>query len=271
MGSRLCRRPLQAAHSTLRLSAQDGTDARRVPEAEEAVREEEPWPRGPACRQTCVPPLPPLFRSNEGSPIDDGLPMRCQRETENTKFAALFNPPASPVARRGAGGTKQKQQAAAAENADGQPRKPHRYRPGTVALREIRKYQKSTDLLLRKLPFARLVREIALEFAPESATGVGLRWQSNALLCLQEAAEACASRLEPTLTSVLNTRPFDSYMVHLFEDANLCAIHAKRVTVRAVLHCAFSIEECSQRAQYRSCNGTFSMPLHPRHRSPVNI
>ena len=40
-------------------------------------------------------------------------------------------------------------------------KKPHRYRPGTVALREIRKYQKSTDLLLRKLPFQRLVREIA--------------------------------------------------------------------------------------------------------------
>ncbi|KAI9230161.1 MAG: putative histone H3 protein [Piptocephalis tieghemiana] len=90
------------------------------------------------------------------------------------------------------------------------PAKPHRYRPGTVALREIRKYQKSTDLLLRKLPFARLVREIANEWTAYRR-GPSLRWQSHALLALQEAAEA--------------------YLVHLFEDANLCAIHAKRVTI----------------------------------------
>lgn len=63
-------------------------------------------------------------------------------------------------------------------------KKPHRYRPGTVALREIRKYQKSTDLLIRKLPFQRLVREIAQEFKTD------LRFQSTAILALQEAAEA---------------------------------------------------------------------------------
>lgn len=83
--------------------------------------------------------------------------------------------------------------------------KPHRYRPGTVALREIRKYQKSTDLLLRKLPFQRLVREIAQDFRTD------LRFQSTAVLALQEASEA--------------------YLVGLFEDTNLCAIHAKRVTI----------------------------------------
>ena len=84
-------------------------------------------------------------------------------------------------------------------------KKPHRFRPGTVALREIRKYQKSTELLLRKLPFQRLTREIAQEFKTD------LRFQSSAVLALQEAAEA--------------------YMVGLFEDTNLCAIHAKRVTI----------------------------------------
>ena len=120
-------------------------------------------------------------------------------------------------------------------------KKPHRYRPGTVALREIRsapsfhpyaplslspplppdpsspyplspppcvvcrKYQKSTDLLLRKLPFQRLVREIAQDFKND------LRFQSTAIGALQEAAEA--------------------YLVSLFEDTNLCAIHAKRVTI----------------------------------------
>jgi len=91
------------------------------------------------------------------------------------------------------------------------PKKPHRYRPGTVALREIRHFQKSTDLLMRKLPFARLVREIAMDFAVATEDGAALRWQSSALLALQEAAEA--------------------YLVHIFEDTNLCAIHAKRVTI----------------------------------------
>lgn len=89
--------------------------------------------------------------------------------------------------------------------ANGGFKKPHRFRPGTVALREIRKYQKSTDLLIRKLPFERLVREIA------AGIKVDLRFQSSALLALQEAAEG--------------------YMVGLFEDTNLCAIHAKRVTI----------------------------------------
>ena len=93
--------------------------------------------------------------------------------------------------------------------------KKRRYKPGTVALREIRKYQRSTDLLISKLPFARVVREVADEFIEanydSSASAVGLRWQSSAILALQEATEA--------------------YLVHLFEDANLCAIHAKRVTI----------------------------------------
>nr|AAM73999.1 histone H3p [Euplotes octocarinatus] len=84
-------------------------------------------------------------------------------------------------------------------------KKPHRFRPGTVALREIRKFQKSTELLIRKLPFQRLVREIATEYKSD------LRFQSQAVLALQEATEA--------------------YMVSLFEDTNLCAIHAKRVTI----------------------------------------
>ncbi|EKM80128.1 hypothetical protein AGABI1DRAFT_38438, partial [Agaricus bisporus var. burnettii JB137-S8] len=92
-------------------------------------------------------------------------------------------------------------------------KKKHRFRPGVVALREIRKYQKSTDLLLRKLPFSRLVKEIAEDMTTDlnEYGESGLRWQSSALLALQEAAEA--------------------FLVHLFEDANLCAIHAKRVTI----------------------------------------
>ena len=86
-------------------------------------------------------------------------------------------------------------------------KKPNRYRPGVVALREIRKYQKGTELLMRKLPFQRLVREIALDVTKL----VGLRFQSTAILAIQEASEA--------------------YLIGLFEDTNLCAIHAKRVTI----------------------------------------
>ena len=74
-----------------------------------------------------------------------------------------------------------------------------------MALREIRRYQKSTDLLLRKLPFQRLVREIAQDFKND------LRFQGTAILALQEASE--------------------SYLISLFEDTNLAAIHAKRVTI----------------------------------------
>ena len=62
-------------------------------------------------------------------------------------------------------------------------KKPHRYKPGTVALREIRRYQKSTDLLIRKLPFQRLVREIAQDFKTD------IKFQSLALMALQESAE----------------------------------------------------------------------------------
>ncbi|XP_063770331.1 uncharacterized protein LOC134900719 [Pseudophryne corroboree] len=83
-----------------------------------------------------------------------------------------------------------------------------RYRAGARALKEIRKYQNSSALLIKKAPFMRLVREICMEFS----SGKVLSWQSKALMALQEAAEA--------------------YLVRLFEDATLCTIHAKRVTLQ---------------------------------------
>ena len=81
-----------------------------------------------------------------------------------------------------------------------------RWRPGTVALREIRRYQKSTELLIRKLPFLRLVREIAQQIKSD------LRFQSTAVLALQEAAE--------------------DYLVKMFQQVNVCAIHGGRVTIK---------------------------------------
>ena len=85
-------------------------------------------------------------------------------------------------------------------------KKPHRYWPGTMALREICRYQKSTELLLGKLPFQRLVRELAQDLGK-----INIRFQSGAIMALQEASEV--------------------YLVGFLEDSNLCAVHVKRVTI----------------------------------------
>ena len=111
-----------------------------------------------------------------------------------------------PVHRHVRLSTTQLQARAARKSAPPPPtRRRPRWRPGALALREIRRYQKSTELLIRKLPFQRLVREIAQSFKTE------LKFQAAALGALQEAAEA--------------------FLIGLFEDTNLCAIHAKRVTI----------------------------------------
>ena len=126
------------------------------------------------------------------------------------RFKSVAMARTKQTARKSTGGKAPRKQLATkaarkSAPATGGVKKPHRYRPGTVALREIRRYQKSTELLIRKLPFQRLVREIAQDFKTD------LRFQSSAVMALQEASEA--------------------YLVGLFEDTNLCAIHAKRVTI----------------------------------------
>ncbi len=111
------------------------------------------------------------------------------------------------TARKSTGGKAPRKQLASktARKASDGAKKARKYRPGTVAMREIRRYQKTTDLLIKKAPFQRLVREIAQDFKTD------LRFQGSAIQALQEASEA--------------------YLVGLFEDTNLCAIHAKRVTI----------------------------------------
>jgi len=84
-------------------------------------------------------------------------------------------------------------------------KKPHRFRAGSVALREIRHFQKSSQLLFRKAAFGRLIREIGQDYKTD------LRFQTAALTGLQQATEA--------------------YLVGLFADSNLCALHAKRGTI----------------------------------------
>lgn len=118
----------------------------------------------------------------------------------NSKSKGGNRKPKKPVRRRG---VVQKPTGAVEE---GEPRKKKRkYRPGMAALREIRKYQKSTDLIIARLPFQRLVRELVQNLNNK------LRCESTAILALQEATEA--------------------YIVGFFEDMNLCAFHAKRVTI----------------------------------------
>ena len=122
----------------------------------------------------------------------------------------LTNLPRKTLSRDQARKNAAKAAAAAQKNLGNIPRmgglkRPIRYRPGTVALREIQRYQKTTELLIRKFPFSRLVREITQDFKTD------LRFQAAAIGALQEAAEA--------------------YLVGLFDDTNLCAIHARRVTI----------------------------------------
>ena len=148
-----------------------------------------------------IPPAgiisPPFF-----GPLVVGSPLPA-----HTKFNLVANELESTVkmartkqtARKSTGGKAPRKQLATKAARKSAPstggvKKPHRYRPGTVALREIRRYQKSTDLLIRKLPFQRLVREIAQDFKSD------LRFQGSAVLALQEAAEA--------------------YLVGLFEDTS---------------------------------------------------
>nr|ULM71714.1 centromere-specific histone 3 [Oryza glaberrima] len=123
------------------------------------------------------------------------------------------SPRPSKAQRAGGGtGTPATTRSAAGTSASGTPRqqtkqrKPHRFRPGTVALREIRKFQKTTELLIPFAPFSRLVREITDFYSKDVS-----RWTLEALLALQEAAEY--------------------HLVDIFEVSNLCAIHAKRVTI----------------------------------------
>lgn len=101
--------------------------------------------------------------------------------------------------------TKAARKTSSVTDSEAATKQPTRFRPGSVALKEIRKYQKSTECLIRKLPFTRFVRDIASKFKADA------RFGSTAMSCLQEASE--------------------NFLTTLFEEAYRCAIHAKRVTL----------------------------------------
>ncbi|PNW87003.1 hypothetical protein CHLRE_02g104800v5 [Chlamydomonas reinhardtii] len=154
-----------------------------------------------------------MARTKQAKPARPGREAAAQR---STRAGEAVGSPAR-------GGTPARSGRSPAGKAATGAKKPHRYRPGTVALREIRKYQKSTELLIRKLPFARLVREISNQMLREP-----FRWTGEALLALQHVAE--------------------DVLVHLFEECNLCAIHAKRITIRVRVLSRLCPRTCSWRA-----------------------
>ncbi|KAE8897108.1 hypothetical protein PF005_g13505 [Phytophthora fragariae] len=158
--------------------------------------------RAPAAAR--APPAAASSASSASTPSPPPhLPARRPSVVPVGRQAAIHATPTAPRRKRKATPPRRRPSSPASAT---KPVKKRR-KPGEAALREIRLLQRSTKLLLRKLPFARVVREIQTEF-----TGVGYRWQAEALLALQEAAE--------------------TYLVRTFEDANLCAIHGKRVTLQ---------------------------------------
>ena len=157
------------------------------------------WPLFPEPKSPRPPPSSTFNNYQESVPsVVDDPPMAVTKQTKRKQTTPL---------RRGIGaGVKSVRKTAKPPPHKGGGVKTHRFRPGTVALREIRKYQRSTDTLIPFAPFARLVREIA-----DDVSMLQYRFQSTAIQALQEAAE--------------------QYLTRVLEDSNLCAIHAKRVTV----------------------------------------
>nr|ALK04336.1 centromeric histone H3 protein [Diplotaxis catholica]ALK04341.1 centromeric histone H3 protein [Diplotaxis catholica] len=143
---------------------------------------------------------------------------RNRNNTTASPTAAAAGPSVATPTRRGAGEAAQqttpspatgskKKGGAMPQGSNTKKKKSFRYKPGTVALREIRQFQKTTKLLIPAASFIREVRSITYTVAPAQVT----RWTAEALVAIQEAAE--------------------DYLVGLFSDSMLCAIHARRVTL----------------------------------------
>merc|ERR1712029_74744 len=145
--------------------------------------------------------------NSQKSPENAPEPPRNQdsgSDSEDSESSGFLTHPSSALAQNNSAASKSPVKSKIKKTPEN--RKKRRFRPGTVALREIRIYQKSTNLLIPRLPFSRLVREIAMNMSVRD-----IRFKSTALMALQEASEA--------------------YIVQLFEDCVLCSIHSRRVTI----------------------------------------
>ena len=195
----------------------------KLQEQEEEQEEQEisvVTPVNPKVSSTGEPPepdpgmLPPGPRKTIGGKPKPSMSSRSVREVQEELRRVLAKKKEEQHAAQEAKAAKAAKAAkkSSVKAPKGGVKKPCRYRPGTVALKEIRRYQKSTDLLIWKLPFQRLVQEIAGDHKViTSPLCSKVKFQSAAIMALQKASEA--------------------YLVGLFEDTNLCAIHAKRVTI----------------------------------------
>ncbi|KAH9614901.1 hypothetical protein KSS87_011902, partial [Heliosperma pusillum] len=149
------------------------------------------------------PPSPAEVPSVTSEICDDSFREKAHNASkEGDASASPHSTPEQPSSSSG----KRKRGQKTVSASDGKVKKTHRFKPGTVALREIRKIQKTVKLLIPLAPFVRVVKEITYHLSAEVT-----RWQAEALAAIQEAAE--------------------DFLVRLFEDGMLCAIHAKRVTL----------------------------------------
>ena len=213
----------RAINTIIRTKLQAQEEQEEEPEEEEEIGLITPSnPKGPSTREPPEPDLgmlPPGPRKTVGGQPKPSTSAQ-QRLKPKKPSAKSVKEAQEELKRILAEKREEKRKKAAARMANksgqkapkGRVKKRYRYRLGTVALKQIRQYQKSTELLIRKLPFQRLVREIASDSEVIKSPLCGkVRFQSAAIMALQEAAEA--------------------YLIGLFEDTNLCAIHTKRVTI----------------------------------------
>ena len=184
--------PVMKTATTKKGAARPSTSGKSIPLPPLKATPRPPVTAKVARQSPLVPDTAQERLSQKPQPQKSSSSSTTVRKSTSSRAAVTAPPQRAPQSGRGLSGSIKK-------------KKPHRYRPGTVALREIRRYQRGTELLIRKLPFQRLVREIAKDHWNE------LRFQASALGALQEACEA--------------------YLVGLFEDTNLVAIHGRRVTI----------------------------------------
>ena len=158
----------------------------RIPAAKKQVSTQS---RSLRSRQQTSPQQPPVQNAN----LSSSLPGNLSLPVNSTKASVRINATSS------------------SDQAQGKKSAKRKWRPGTVALRQIKKYQQTVDLLIRRAPFRRLVKELIVQTSHDMSLDFHIRCTPLAVDAMQEATEA--------------------YLVNLFEDSNLCAIHSRRVTI----------------------------------------
>lgn len=151
-----------------------------------------------------MPPPRQVARKSTAAPVQAQIVLQTKRDRSRKSSTPAPRPPRRPRARKSTSTPHREQHTA--ELVDERGRR-IRYKPGQLALKDIRRLQNTTDFLIPRAPFHRLIREITQRYVGDEP----YRYQVAALTALQEAAEA--------------------YLIYLFEDTNLCAIHARRVTI----------------------------------------